>query len=414
MEYVRLTTGLIIGTAPSLASRPSALHDPPLHLWLQWFDHPNATRAAEYVKAVRNTLSSSRARCVHFLQEPGISVPSELVACAPAETKVTVTEIEGRLTFNTWIKHVRGLHQDAPACHAIINTDIEWTAEATANLKLIPFETTKCAACVLRHEGGDGELFGMAHDAQDAWVIHSGNVPSDLSLTIPLGTMGCDNRIAYELARQGFELYNPPLLLPIIHHHSSTIRAHDREKHRIAGPYICLKPTYLSTDPDSEWMMDSSVMSKIQSVLDAPGNEPPLRIVSLPWSRLKASFEQERVAAETFGLKGDLWAVNARKNRRELHRYMQAAAKADIVALDKEDHHPALAPFAHKCLVSALPVTALIQLSNRCMLVTDTAEVRGATNLGVVIYVSDTADGAETVVQGQGMTAKVLIHVLSA
>lgn len=417
MEFRTVHKHAMIGESPPLENQTTNSDIlPQVHIWLQWFNHSDETRAAELEHAVSRTISLSHARYVHFLQEPGISVPSEITDQAHPDTTITITEIADRLTFNAWLEHVTRTHMNSTAAyHVIINTDIEWTSEATNNLVSIPFTTSKCAACVLRHEH-DGELYGYSHDAQDAWVVHSNNIPTVPSLIIPLGIIGCDNRFAYELARQGFVLYNPPRLLPVIHHHSSSIRSADRESDRIPTPYLLLKPTFVSSTPDAEWLMNNHVISKIQRALD-PRNIETLRIVSLPWKRLKTYFESEQLAVKTAGFRGDLSNPLARTRRRELHRFMRAAAKADIVAIDKEDHHPALVSFSHKCLVSALAVSKVIPLSNCCMFVSDAAEfVDKAHNEGgpdMVIYISNTADGAESVINAQNTTAKVLIHVLS-
>lgn len=340
--------------APSLAAAKMDEGELGIHVWVQYFRHSDPVRCGEIDHAVQATLRSGSAKVVHFLQEPGQELPPSISQCVAPGTTVHTMHVPGRLTFNVWLQKVREYtaiaSPRARLLHVLLNADIEWTMEAAAGLRYLPWEG-KTAACVLRWES-DGTLFGTRWDSQDCWVVSSTAIPRELSVEIGMGLPGCDNRFIHELLAQGFNVYNPPGLIRTVHHHASDIRDPTRQRRAVPPHYAYVMPTLVSLDPTADWLMDCAVSRHVE--LKTRAHES-VSIVQLPWTQLAPVFaneEQDHLAA---GVPGYTSSAAGRTNHRIMQDYLRAASDASIVCLEREDHHPLLSLlFPRKCLLSAM------------------------------------------------------------
>ena len=81
--------------------------------------------------------------------------------------------------------------------------------------------------------------------SQDCWIFYGG-VDSDESYSFPLGKPGCDNRIAFVLAQNGYEVINPSKTIRTYHLHLSQVRHYtSNDSDRIQPPYKLLPTTFL-------------------------------------------------------------------------------------------------------------------------------------------------------------------------
>lgn len=87
-------------------------------------------------------------------------------------------------------------------------------------------------------------------DCQDAWIFYN-SIDFRLSENFTMGIAGCDNRLAYELYRQNYNILNPSDTIKIYHYHLSNVRRYindseiheafvSKESKRINGPYYLL------------------------------------------------------------------------------------------------------------------------------------------------------------------------------
>jgi hypothetical protein len=86
----------------------------------------------------------------------------------------------------------------------------------------------------------DYELFNR-RDSQDTWVFF--NSIKKGRYRIPIGIQGCDNRIAKELTRAGYDVKNPSLTIVTNHLHLSEVRTYTDSSKRIKGPYFLVDLT---------------------------------------------------------------------------------------------------------------------------------------------------------------------------
>lgn len=91
-------------------------------------------------------------------------------------------------------------------------------------------------------------------DSQDTWIFR-GKI-KEIESDFYFGKLGCDNRIAFELNKAGYQLSNPSLSIRSFHLHSSEERSYNKED-RLYGPYKFVQPSYLKTDfrqnDDYDW-----------------------------------------------------------------------------------------------------------------------------------------------------------------
>lgn len=84
--------------------------------------------------------------------------------------------------------------------------------------------------------------------AQDSWIFYSNECPLPIIETnINLGIPGCDNRIAYIVAKlQRYYTFNPPSKIISYHNHRSQMREYKKGNKlivkKIPGPYLFLPP----------------------------------------------------------------------------------------------------------------------------------------------------------------------------
>lgn len=100
--------------------------------------------------------------------------------------------------------------------------------------------------CVARkHIQEDGTILPdpQAVCAQDAWIFENPvRVPPDCDFTF--GCPGCDNKIAWLMEQQGYQIFNPAYTINVFHHHAS------RDVHYgtpIPGPHKLIVPSEMPT-----------------------------------------------------------------------------------------------------------------------------------------------------------------------
>lgn len=86
-------------------------------------------------------------------------------------------------------------------------------------------------------------------DSQDAWIF---NDKINIKVNYGLGQPGCDNAIAYEFNKAGFNITNPSISIKAIHLHQSNIKSYCDELGnlkpgimRVIEPYLRVTPIEL-------------------------------------------------------------------------------------------------------------------------------------------------------------------------
>ena len=96
-------------------------------------------------------------------------------------------------------------------------------------------------------------------ESQDAWVF-LGKI-KQMNSDIPLGIPGCDGRLAYEIKKSGYHLFNPSISIKAYHLHTSEYRP-NLDKWFLKD--FCIGPPYLNIIPDT---LESFTITKITILL---------------------------------------------------------------------------------------------------------------------------------------------------
>lgn len=174
--------------------------------------------------------------------------------------KITQINISNRLTYNDVFKYSEKF-LNINDIKILINTDIILDYRDIKYLKNIRFNNKVFA--LLRNECKipinifkDGITFdtvekyvycnGNCKTSQDVWIFN--NIKSDDIYDFNLGIRGCDNRIAYLLDKNKYNITNPSKSIKIYHLHEHDQKSHENRERRNYKPfskweYKMLEPT---------------------------------------------------------------------------------------------------------------------------------------------------------------------------
>ena len=139
--------------------------------------------------------------------------------------------VEGRPTFNELFKLSKQYLNDI---NCYCNSDIYFT-DLTRIKQIKPNE---CFAItredLINNPNGPG--------SQDAWCFRGEIKPIEVNFT--MGMWGCDNRLAHEIKKAGYEIKNPAMSVKLVHLHKEDKRNYTRTKENtVPPPYLTLPLT---------------------------------------------------------------------------------------------------------------------------------------------------------------------------
>ena len=157
----------------------------------------NSSRQKEFYTCVENNLKVFDN--VIILKEGEFNLP---------DYDVTILPVSCRPTFRTFFRAINHL-TNPNDINVIANSDIYFKEKPIAP------KVNQCFA-LTRWEGD--RFLNMA-DSQDVWAF-LGQVKIPRYCDFHIGIRGCDNRVAYELKINGYEVLNPSLTIKTYHLHS--------------------------------------------------------------------------------------------------------------------------------------------------------------------------------------------------
>ena len=173
---------------------------------------------------------------------------SQILSNKYPQTKIIIEQIKHRPSFQKYFdtsKHNK--YKDIKdKIFIIANTDIFFE-----DLYSIKFYFKNCKnrskTCLALSRwnykpNSEPEFFNDQH-SQDSWIFGD-TIDIKLNRTINLGTYSCDNVIAYELFKNGYDLYNPSKIIRSFHYHESNIR--NNNKKPVEGNKLSIAPIFLS------------------------------------------------------------------------------------------------------------------------------------------------------------------------
>ena len=168
------------------------------------------------------------------------------------DSKIVFNIIEDRPTYYDLFKYANGVipYNDLVV---ISNTDIYFDSSIRfANIAMTEndvYAITRWGADGNIVDGNNIKLYANAHCSQDAWIFRSKLTKLDeMDCNFKFGINGCDNRIAYEFHKVGYNITNPCLDIFIYHKHLSGYRT---DTASLPGTYAYVKPSFLNENTES-------------------------------------------------------------------------------------------------------------------------------------------------------------------
>jgi len=144
----------------------------------------------------------------------------------PKSTKIIPVKYHGRPTYSEYFKYGNNFN----GVKILANSDIYFNE----TIRFCDKIKENQVYALTRWQDGKPLRFYNKNNSQDVWVWRgSVNIESDFGL----GVAGCDNKIAYLLQSNGYDVSNPSLTIQAIHYHRSEIRNY-RPKDKLPGPYM--------------------------------------------------------------------------------------------------------------------------------------------------------------------------------
>lgn len=129
------------------------------------------------------------------------------------------------------------------AVNIIVNSDIFFD-ETIQLAKFI--RPNQCYALTRYDWNGNGHArFLNRSDSQDAWIFR-GKIKKQMFADFCLGVPGCDNRIAYEIKKAGYQIINPSRTIHALHYHDSGVRSYTVKTPAVPQPYYFVNPCALT------------------------------------------------------------------------------------------------------------------------------------------------------------------------
>jgi hypothetical protein len=188
-------------------------------LYLNYYKDGNAERQKEIERCLEINLNNEHLQNVIIISDTeGLKHISEKYQ---PHKKIYVYSIDHRPTYQDFFDLVNKIsdHEDISI---IANTDIFFD-DSIALLDKIEMDGN-CIALSRWDVLADGKAnFHCQPGSQDVWIFKGKIKPMGFS-SFCLGKRGCDNRIAYEIERAGYTLYNPSRDIIAYHLHITGIR----------------------------------------------------------------------------------------------------------------------------------------------------------------------------------------------
>lgn len=147
-----------------------------------------------------------------------------------------VINIDRRPTFRDFFDFLSA-EKFNDSINVVANTDIFFLNMKQINENLPRLQKGKSCFALARYEYKTNTPSRLRDrpDSQDSWIFN-GNEKLDLvqNINFTMGVAGCDNRLAFELQKAGFEVLNPSRSVYSFHLHNPP---------RIPRPYLLLPPT---------------------------------------------------------------------------------------------------------------------------------------------------------------------------
>lgn len=158
------------------------------------------------------------------------------------ELNTIVLNSQNRLTFKFFFDRINlvSLEDDI---NIVANSDIYFDQTILLSEKINQDQCYALSRWDVLLDGSAKHYFRQ--DSQDAWIFR-GKIRDNLFSDFNLGYRGCDNRLAHELNKIGYQVSNPSISIKSYHVQNSNVRNYNMtDSFLVPGPYHTIIPTVL-------------------------------------------------------------------------------------------------------------------------------------------------------------------------
>jgi len=230
-----------------------------IHLLVDYYKNPRPERAEELDFCFNENINSKEFDYIHIFQESPLPVEN-------IPSKVNITPITKRLTYQYYFDYAKqNIPQDdiVVVCNADIFFDesillvkeLDLSNKVLALTRFCPYHGHWV------NELGEVTPYAIHNRSQDVWIWKNPLDIKNIDFNFNIGTLGCDNKIAYQLHQAGYQVWNPSYSIICYHKHKE--RDDDKDLHK-SKPKQWLPGPYLFPDACSiEHMIDKNYKSYI-------------------------------------------------------------------------------------------------------------------------------------------------------
>ena len=221
------------------------------HLYLNYYVDRNSSRRAELHDCFERNARNPEFDAVYCLTSDPL--PPGLPA------KVNKVAFGGRPTFAD-VFRAAGEHSGGGDLVVVANTDILFAPTAVVRAARALRAGVAYAITWWETDDRGRQTLYPRGDNQDVWMFRG--PPRAVAADFPLGRLGCDNRLAWELKRAGYALRNPARSVRCVHVHRSGVRNYREHSDPVVpGPYLAVLPRRLGGFPPAGWLSHTRPIS---------------------------------------------------------------------------------------------------------------------------------------------------------
>jgi hypothetical protein len=195
-----------------------------VNLYTSYYQDKDPKRQKELLYCLKKNIENPLIDNIFLIVEGEVKLP--------INGKLIIIE-ENRPTYRNFFDLINDTVRSVNDISIIANTDIYFND----TLQLIDLREKQCIALSRWDKRKDGLRLHNERYSQDTWIF-KGKIRNVRFCDFFMGIPGCDNRIAYELNRAGYRLFNPACSIQSIHYHQSDLHNYDHNTPKIPKPYL--------------------------------------------------------------------------------------------------------------------------------------------------------------------------------
>jgi hypothetical protein len=195
-----------------------------VNLYTSFYQDKDAKRQKELLYCLNQNILNPLIDNIFLIVEGEVKLP--------VSGKLIIVNAE-RPTYRNFFDLVNDTVTSANDISIVANSDIYFND----TLAQLDIKERQCIALSRWDKRKDGLRLHNERFSQDTWIF-KGKIRNVRFCDFYLGIPGCDNRIAYELNRAGYRLFNPATKIQSIHYHQTDLHNYDHNTPKIPKPYL--------------------------------------------------------------------------------------------------------------------------------------------------------------------------------